>query len=324
MGLISRVSSRTYRGCAIMTTVILDGLSRNARTNDVEEFFHGFGRIRDINIKAEHALITFDDRRDADDAVKRLDGRRLCDERVRVMFESRNDEPPRRDDYRRDDRRDNYRDNYNDRGYDRGGFNRGYDRGGFNDRRGGGGGYGDRFRDRSPRRDFGGRGGGRDFGGRPQKRRVERTKFGIITRNLSGRVTWMDLKDLGRKYGDITYSDANRIGDREGLITYATRKDMINAFESLKGLEFMGRELEVEYEFPETADEDWNGETNNDHPNSDKKENGGRDGGRDGSRGNSRDRSRSASNDRFRDRSRSRSYSRWSDEKLIEPGQNCS
>ena len=68
-----------------MTTVILDNLSRNARTTDVEEFFHGFGRIRDINIKAEHALITFDDRRDADDAVRRLDGRRLCDERVRVM-----------------------------------------------------------------------------------------------------------------------------------------------------------------------------------------------------------------------------------------------
>lgn len=68
-----------------MSTVILDNLSRNARTTDVEEFFHGFGRIRDINIKQEHALITFDDRRDADDAVRRLDGRRLCDERVRVM-----------------------------------------------------------------------------------------------------------------------------------------------------------------------------------------------------------------------------------------------
>lgn len=295
-----------------MTTVILDGLSRNARTNDVEEFFHGFGRIRDINIKAEHAMITFDDRRDADDAVKRLDGRRLCDERVRVMFQNRGDEPPRRDDYRRDDRRDNYRGGggYNDRGSDRG-YNRGYDRGGFNDRRGG---YGDRFRDRSPRRDFGGR--GRDFGGRPQKRRVERTKFGIICRNLSGRVTWMDLKDLGRKYGDITYSDANRIGDREGLITYATRKDMVNAFESMKGLEFMGRELEVEYEFPETAAEDWDGDANNDHPQSDKnggqaRDNGARDGGRDnGSRGNSPARSRSNSNDRFRDRSRSRSYSR--------------
>merc|ERR1712223_1837953 len=316
MGLISRVSSRTYRGISfsIMTTVILDGLSRNARTNDVEEFFHGFGRIRDINIKAEHALITFDDRRDADDAVRRLDGRRLCDERVRVMFENRNNSP-RRDDYRRDDRRDSYNDRggrggYGDRGYDRGYNNRGYDdrRGGnnygYNDRRGG---YGDRggfrdrggYRDRSPRR---------DFNGRP-KRRVERTKFGIICRNLSGNVTWMDLKDLGRKYGDITYSDANRIGDREGLITYATRKDMVNAFESLKGLELMGRDLEVEYEFPETAEEGYDGETNNDHPASENKNRGG---GRSDSRGRAdsggdrdRSRSRSASNDRFRDRSRS-------------------
>jgi len=103
---------------------------------------------------------------------------------------------------------------------------------------------------------------------------------------------------LGRKYGDITYSDANKIADREGLITFATRKDMMNAYESLKGLDFMGRVLEVEYEFPETVDEDWRGEVNNDHPKSD-------------NRGPPpRRASRSPSNDRFRDRSRSRSYSR--------------
>lgn len=279
-----------------------------------KNFFHGFGRIRDINIKQEHALITFDDRRDADDAVRRLDGRRLCDERVRVMFENKTDD--RRDD-RRDDRAPERRDDYrrDDRGY---GQSRGYDNNrGYNDRRGGGyGGYGgdrggDRggYRDRSPpRRDFG-RGG--DFGGRPQKRRVERTKFGIITRNLSGRVTWMDLKDLGRKYGDITYSDANRIGDREGLITYATKKDMVNAYESMKGLEFMGRDLELEYEFPETAEDDWTGDANNDHPqggSNDKGNYGAKAGSRSPAAG--RGRSRSPSNDRFRDRSRSRSYSR--------------
>ena len=67
-----------------MSTVILDNLSRNARTSDVEEFFHGFGRIRDINIKSDHAIICFDDQRDAEDAVRRLDGRRLCEERVHV------------------------------------------------------------------------------------------------------------------------------------------------------------------------------------------------------------------------------------------------
>ena len=125
---------------------------------------------------------------------------------------------------------------------------------------------------------------------------------------------------MGRKYGDITYSDANRIGDREGLITYATRKDMVNAFDSLKGLEFMGRDLEVEYEFPETAEEGYDGETNNDHPQSENRNRGG--GNRD-SRGRAdsggdrdRSRSRSASNDRFRDRSRSRSYSKDDSKKI--------
>jgi len=291
-----------------MSTVILDNLSRNARTTDVEEFFHGFGRIRDINIKQEHALITFDDRRDADDAVRRLDGRRLCDERVRVMFEKKVDDhrDDRRDDRAPEPRRDDRRDDRGSYGQSRGYHNNR----GNNDRRGGGYGGdrgGDRggYRDRSPRRDMG-RGGG-DFGGRPQKRRVERTKFGIITRNLSGRVTWMDLKDLGRKYGDITYSDANRIGDREGLITYASKKDMVNAYESMKGLEFMGRDLELEYEFPETAEENWTGDANNDHPQGDRKD--GNYGTKAGSRSPDQ-KARSPSNDRFRDRSRSRSYSR--------------
>jgi len=117
----------------------------------------------------------------------------------------------------------------------------------------------------------------------------------------------MDLKDLGRKYGDITYSDANRIGDREGLITYATKKDMVNAYEAMKGLEFMGRPLELEYEFPETAEDDWSGDANNDHP-----QGSGRRDGNYGARASAspkRD-ARSPSNDRFRDRSRSRSYSR--------------
>jgi RNA recognition motif-containing protein len=120
----------------------------------------------------------------------------------------------------------------------------------------------------------------------------------------------MDLKDLGRKYGDITYSDANRIGDREGLITYATKKDMVNAYESMKGLEFMGRDLELEYEFPETAEDDWTGDANNDHPQGDSKD--GNYGAKAGSRSPAagRGRSKSPSNDRFRDRSRSRSYSR--------------
>merc|ERR1712071_546635 len=121
--------------------------------------------------------------------------------------------------------------------------------------------------------------------------------FGIITRNLSGRVTWMDLKDLGRKYGDITYSDANRIGDREGLITYASKKDMVNAYESMKGLEFMGRDLELEYEFPETAADEWTGDRKYGNYGNDKA----------GSASpNQRDaKSKSPSNGRFRDRSRS-------------------
>merc|ERR1712071_7862 len=156
----------------------------------------------------------------------------------------------------------------------------------------------DRYeRRRSPPRQ---RSGG--FGGSSKK--VERTKFGILCRNLSSRVNWMDLKDLARRYGEVTYTDANSMR-RDGVMTFTSKKDMVEAYENLQGKELFGKQLELEYEFPETLEEQWRGEINNDHPS--------------GERGDSRreerrsrTRSKSSSRGRYdrRSRSRSRSYSR--------------
>lgn len=264
-----------------MPLVTVDDLSRDARALDIEDFFHGFGRLEDVNIRNGFAVVEFADFRDADDAVRRLDGRRLCGGRVNVRHRDNRGGGGFRD--RRDDR--------------------------YDDRRGGGGGYGrDRYDDRR-----GGyedrRGGGDRYGGPPRDRRgggargkVERTKFGIVCKNLSTKANWMDLKDLARKYGECTYTDANKAVERQGIMTFATRKDMVTAFEELQGKDLFGRPLELEYEDDTVLDENWEGDVNNDHPNSNRGGGGDR----------RRERSRSPpGNDRYnRSRSRSRSYSR--------------
>ncbi|XP_009693674.1 PREDICTED: serine/arginine-rich splicing factor 5, partial [Cariama cristata] len=55
-----------------------------AREKDVERFFKGYGRIRDIDLKRGFGFVEFEDPRDADDAVYELDGKELCSERVTI------------------------------------------------------------------------------------------------------------------------------------------------------------------------------------------------------------------------------------------------
>ncbi|XP_011550844.1 serine-arginine protein 55 isoform X2 [Plutella xylostella] len=68
------VGSRVYVG----------GLPFGVRERDLEKFFKGFGRIRDILIKNGYGFVEFDDYRDADDAVYELNGKELLGERVVV------------------------------------------------------------------------------------------------------------------------------------------------------------------------------------------------------------------------------------------------
>ncbi|VDP08641.1 unnamed protein product [Soboliphyme baturini] len=63
------------------TRVYIGRLPYKARERDVEEFFKGYGRIREILLKNGFGFVEFDDPRDADDAVYNLNGRELCGER---------------------------------------------------------------------------------------------------------------------------------------------------------------------------------------------------------------------------------------------------
>lgn len=64
--------------------VYVGRLSSRAREEDVDYFFKGYGRIRDVNLKNGYGFVEFDDERDADDAVHDLDNKELCGERVRI------------------------------------------------------------------------------------------------------------------------------------------------------------------------------------------------------------------------------------------------
>ena len=64
--------------------VYLGNLSDDARERDVEKFFKGYGRLREVSLKNGYGFVEFEDYRDADDAVHDLDGKDLAGERVRV------------------------------------------------------------------------------------------------------------------------------------------------------------------------------------------------------------------------------------------------
>jgi len=68
------VGSRVYVG----------GLPHGVRERDLERFFKGCGRTRDILIKNGYGFVEFEDNRDADDAVYKLNGKELLGERVAV------------------------------------------------------------------------------------------------------------------------------------------------------------------------------------------------------------------------------------------------
>ncbi|XP_033112783.1 serine/arginine-rich splicing factor 6-like [Anneissia japonica] len=78
--------------------IYIGRLNYQAREKDVERFFKGYGRIREINLKNGFGFVEFDDYRDADDAVYELNGRELCNDKV-IIEHARG--PGRRDDHHR-------------------------------------------------------------------------------------------------------------------------------------------------------------------------------------------------------------------------------
>ncbi|WKY07703.1 hypothetical protein Q1695_007293 [Nippostrongylus brasiliensis] len=75
------------RGGDLDAKVYIGGLPHDATSQEIEDTFHRFGRIRKVWVARRppgFAFVEFEDTRDAEDAVKSLDGARICGVRARV------------------------------------------------------------------------------------------------------------------------------------------------------------------------------------------------------------------------------------------------
>jgi len=231
------------------TRVFLGNLSHQATERDVEKFFKGYGVMEEVSLKQGYGFVEFEDSRDADDAINDLDGKSICGRRVQIEL-AKGDRNARRENG------DRYGSDRTDR-------------------------YG---RGAPPRRSFSDRGSdrGRDKAWKDKYGLPTRTKYVVLVKNLSTRISWQTLKDYFRDAGfDPTYADAHRERDHEAVLHFSSREDMEKAVEKFDGKEMNGRKIELTI-----AEDD--------------------------SRSGSRSRSRSRSRDKSRSKSKSRSRSRES------------
>lgn len=75
----------------------MGNISEDTRERDVEKFFKSYGRVSNIIIKGGYGFCEFDDIRDAQDAVKDLDGRTWNGSRVKIQFSRDSKSYDRRD-----------------------------------------------------------------------------------------------------------------------------------------------------------------------------------------------------------------------------------
>ena len=58
-----------------MPRLFLGNLGNDCRQRDIEKLFDGFGELRNVNIKGQYGFLEMDDKRDAEDAIKEVNGR---------------------------------------------------------------------------------------------------------------------------------------------------------------------------------------------------------------------------------------------------------
>eukprot|EP00741_Cyanophora_paradoxa_P022952 tig00021531_g22171.t1 len=68
------------------TKVYVGRISSRTRERDIDDLFSRYGRIRSFDMKAGYAFIEYDDWRDAEDAVYKLDGYEFDGSRLQVEY----------------------------------------------------------------------------------------------------------------------------------------------------------------------------------------------------------------------------------------------
>ncbi|KAL1131796.1 hypothetical protein AAG570_011408 [Ranatra chinensis] len=80
-----------YREWDLACKVYVGNLGNNASKNDLEDVFSKYGPLRNVWVARNppgFAFIEFEDPRDAEDAVRGLDGTRCCGSRIIVEMSS--------------------------------------------------------------------------------------------------------------------------------------------------------------------------------------------------------------------------------------------
>ena len=72
-----------------MSRIFIGGLTEDASRTELEREFEYFGSLRDVWVARNppgFGFIVYEDARDAEDAVRQMDGKRVCGTRIRVEF----------------------------------------------------------------------------------------------------------------------------------------------------------------------------------------------------------------------------------------------
>lgn len=72
-----------------MSRLFIGGLPEDASRAELEREFESFGALRDVWVARNppgFGFILFEEARDAEDALKEMDGRRVCGTRIRVEY----------------------------------------------------------------------------------------------------------------------------------------------------------------------------------------------------------------------------------------------
>ena len=71
--------------------VYLSNLPLDCREFDIDVFFNGYGRLKQIVLKRGYAFVFFEEQKDAEDAVKELVGRKIRGDRISLDFAKEDD-----------------------------------------------------------------------------------------------------------------------------------------------------------------------------------------------------------------------------------------
>merc|ERR1712142_945052 len=205
--------------------VYIGYLPNDARMEDVEDFFKGYGKIKSVNLKPGYGFVDFEDLRDAEDAVRDLDGKRMCGEKVDIQHakgpghkaRDRGDSGrPIVRDARRSDRRSRSRDRRR-RSDSRGGDRRSH--------------YRNSRRSRTP----------------PRRYSPPRGAYIVEVSNISTRCRWQDLKEEIRAQTKIecSFCEIHTPRDREGIVCFNRKDEMKDVLKRMDGFELKGRKLEL-------------------------------------------------------------------------------